>query len=212
MEDITESRKADEALNESLDNLRKTLDGTVRALATTIELRDPYTAGHQRRVAQLACAIAGQLGFTGDRLEGMQVIGFLHDIGKIVVPAEILSKPGELSDLEFNMIKTHAEVGYNILKGIEFPWPVGVAVLQHHERLDGSGYPGGLKGEELILEAKILAVADVVESMASHRPYRAALGIDYALQEVSRHRGVLYDPAVVDACVTLLEDGGLMLQ
>ena len=212
VEDITESRKAGEALNESLENLRKSLDGTVRALATTIEMRDPYTAGHQRRVAQLACAIAGQLGFAEDRVEGMQVIGFLHDIGKIVVPAEILSKPGELNDLEFNMIKAHSQVGYNILKGIEFPWPVSVAVLQHHERLDGSGYPEGIKGDDLILEARILAVADVVESMASHRPYRPALGIDQALHEVSRHRGVLYDPLVVDACIKALEEGGLTLQ
>ncbi len=212
VEDITESKKAGEALNESFENLRKSLDGTVRALATTIEMRDPYTAGHQRRVAQLACAIAGQLGLTEDRLEGMQVIGFLHDIGKIVVPAEILSKPGELNDLEFNMIKAHSQVGYNILKGIEFPWPVSVAVLQHHERLDGSGYPEGIRGDDLILEARILAVADVVESMASHRPYRPALGIEQALQEVSRHRGVLYDSSVVDACIKALEEGGLTLQ
>lgn len=211
VEDITETRKSAEALSESMANLKKTLDGTVRALATTIEIRDPYTAGHQRRVAQLACAIAGELGYSGDRLEGMQVIGFLHDIGKIVVPAEILAKPGELNDLEFNMIKAHAQVGYNILKGIEFPWPVSTAVLQHHERLDGSGYPGGLRGEDIILEARILAVADVVESMASHRPYRPALGIKSALHEISRHGGTRYDQSIVDVCLNLFHGKGFKL-
>ena len=211
-EDITEGKNAHKALNESLENLRKTLDGTVRALATTIEIRDPYTAGHQRRVAQLARAIARELQFGDNRLEGMQVIGFLHDIGKIVVPSEILSKPGHLNDLEFNMIKAHAEMGYNILKGIDFPWPVKVAILQHHERLDGSGYPNGLKGDEIILEARIVAVADVVESMASHRPYRPALGIDQALNEVSMQRGNRYDPLVVDACVRLFSEGNFVLE
>jgi PAS domain S-box-containing protein/putative nucleotidyltransferase with HDIG domain len=211
VEDITESKRASEALNDSFRSLRKTLDGTVRALARTIEMRDPYTAGHQKRVAQLACAIGKELGWPGERLKGMEVIGFLHDIGKIVVPAEILSKPGVLNDLEYNMIKAHSQVGYDILKGIEFPWPVNLAVLQHHERLDGSGYPKGIKGDELIPEARILAVADVVESMASHRPYRPALGIKKALYEVSRHRGRLYDSPVVDACVNLFKNGNFVL-
>jgi HD-GYP domain-containing protein (c-di-GMP phosphodiesterase class II) len=142
----------------------------------------------------------------------MEVIGFLHDIGKIVVPAEILSKPGELNELEFNMIKAHPQVGYNIIKGIEFPWPVNTAVLQHHERLNGSGYPAGLSGDEIILEARILAVADVVESMASHRPYRAALGMEKALGEIVKNRGILYEPEVVDACMILFKERNFKLQ
>lgn len=212
VEDITESKKTEEALKESLEHLRKTLDGTVKALATTIEIRDPYTAGHQRRVAQLACAITKEMGLPEGVLEGMQVMGFLHDIGKIVVPAEILSKPGVLNELEFNMIKAHAQVGYNILKGIEFPWPVNDVVLQHHERLNGSGYPQGLIKENIIIEARILAVADVVESMASHRPYRPALGIDKALEEIVQKQGVLYDEDVVDACVRLFTERGFKLE
>ena len=212
VEDITESKKTEDALKKSFEHLRKTLDGTVKALATTIEMRDPYTAGHQRRVAQLACAITKEMGFPEDVLEGMQVMGFLHDIGKIVVPAEILSKPGALNDLEFNMIKAHAQVGYNILKGIEFPWPVNDVVLQHHERLNGSGYPQGLTKENIIIEARVLAVADVVESMASHRPYRPALGIDKALEEIVQKKGVLYDEDVVDACVRLFTGRGFKLE
>jgi HD-GYP domain-containing protein (c-di-GMP phosphodiesterase class II) len=152
------------------------------------------------------------MGFPEDALEGMQVMGFLHDIGKIVVPAEILSKPGALNDLEFNMIKAHAQVGYNILKGIEFPWPVNDVVLQHHERLNGSGYPQGLMKENIIMEARVLAVADVVESMASHRPYRPALGIDKALEEIAQKRGILYDEDVVDACVRLFTGGDFKLE
>ena len=212
VEDITESKKTEDALKKSFEHLRKTLDGTVKALATTIEMRDPYTAGHQRRVAQLACAITKEMGFPEDALEGMQVMGFLHDIGKIVVPAEILSKPGALNDLEFNMIKAHAQVGYNILKGIEFPWPVNDVVLQHHERLNGSGYPQGLMKENIIIEARVLAVADVVESMASHRPYRPALGIDKALEEIAQKRGILYDEDVVDACVKLFAERSFKLE
>jgi PAS domain S-box-containing protein/putative nucleotidyltransferase with HDIG domain len=212
VEDITESKETEEALRKSFEHLKKTLDGTVRALATTIEIRDPYTAGHQRRVAQLACAIVKEMGFAEDRLEGMQVMGFLHDIGKIVVPAEILSKPGVLNELEFNMIKAHAQVGYNILQGIEFPWPVNDAVLQHHERLNGSGYPQGLTKEGIIVEARILAVADVVESMASHRPYRPALGMDKALEEVTQKKGILYDEEVVDACVRIFTEKGFKLE
>ena len=182
-EDITERRRAEEALQDSLDHLRRTLEGAVTALATAVEIRDPYTAGHQRGVAQLACAIAKEMGFSPDRLEGMRVMGFLHDIGKIAIPAEILSKPGKLSDYEFSIVKFHAQVSFDILKEVDFPWPVALAVLQHHEKMDGSGYPHGLKGEDIIVEARILTVADVVEAMASHRPYRPSLGIDRA------HRG-----------------------
>ncbi|OPX95879.1 MAG: Cyclic di-GMP phosphodiesterase response regulator RpfG [Syntrophorhabdus sp. PtaB.Bin006] len=210
-EEIVERKKAEKALKESFENLRNTLDGTVRALATTIEMRDPYTAGHQRRVSELACAITKEMRGSAEDIKGMEVMGFLHDIGKIVVPAEILSKPGKLNDLEFNMIKAHSQAGHNILKGIEFPWPVSAAVLQHHERLNGSGYPGGLKGPEIAREARIIAVADVVESMASHRPYRPALGIEAALGEVTQHKGTLYDPDAVDACVNLFTVRGFVL-
>jgi PAS domain S-box-containing protein len=205
-EDITARRHAEEALKDSLDRVRRTLDGTVTALATAVETRDPYTAGHQRGVAQLACAIAAELGFSPDRLEGMQVMGFLHDIGKIAIPAEILSKPGRLSEYEFNIVKFHSQVSFDILKKVDFPWQVALAVLQHHEKLDGSGYPHGLMGEDIILEARILTVADVVEAMASHRPYRASLGIGQAIEEISQKRGVLYDPEVVDACLTVLRE------
>lgn len=205
-EDITERRRAEKALQESFAHLQRTLEGTVTALATAVETRDPYTAGHQRGVAQLACAIAAELGFSQDRLEGMRVMGFLHDVGKIAVPAEILSKPGRLSEYEFNIVKFHSQVSYDILKEVDFPWPVALAVLQHHEKIDGSGYPHGLVGKDIILEARILTVADVVEAMASHRPYRPALGTDKAIEEISQQRGVLYDPAIVDACLTVLRE------
>ncbi len=205
--EVAERRKAENALKESLENMRKTVDGTVRALATTIEMRDPYTAGHQRRVSQLSCAIGRQMGFSWDFIDGLEVMGFLHDIGKIIVPAEILSKPGALNEFEFNIIKAHAQAGYNILKGIEFPWPVAAATIQHHERLNGTGYPYGLHSEAIIMEARILAVADVVEAMATHRPYRPALGIDIALKEIVQHSGTLYDPSVVETCQLIFQRG-----
>ena len=197
--DITERKQAETGL----DKLRQALHGTVMALANTVEIKDPYTAGHQRRVAQLTCAMARELGWSPDRVEGIQVLCFLHDMGKIAVPAEILNKPGKISPTEFSLIKVHPQVGYDILKDIAFPWPVAQGVLQHHERLDGSGYPSGLTAGEISPEAKILAVADVVEAMASHRPYRPALGIDQALEEITRNRGKLYDPEAVDVCVRL---------
>jgi PAS domain S-box-containing protein/putative nucleotidyltransferase with HDIG domain len=201
--DITQRKHAEEALRQSLVDIRKTLNETVNALATATELRDPYTAGHQKRVAHLSSAIAAELGFSEERVNGLQVIGFLHDIGKIVVPAEILNRPGKISEYEMQIVRTHPQAGYDILKKIDFPWPVAQAVLQHHERLDGSGYPAKLKGQEIILEARILAVADVVEAMASHRPYRAALKIEEALEEISKNKGSLYDPEVVDVCLKL---------
>jgi putative nucleotidyltransferase with HDIG domain len=203
-----ERQQAEAEVQQTLVKLRKTLDGTVFALANTVEMRDPYTAGHQRRVAQLASAIAQDLGFSPDRVEGMRVLGFLHDIGKIAVPAEILSKPGKISKMEFNLIKGHPQVGYEIIQSINFPWPVAKAILQHHERLNGSGYPNGISGADLIPEARILAVADVVEAMGSHRPYRPTLGLDKALEEIIQNRGVLYDPEVVDSCVKLLKEKG----
>jgi putative nucleotidyltransferase with HDIG domain len=178
------------------------------ALANTVEMRDPYTAGHQLRVAQLACALGQEMGLSQDQLEGIRVMGFLHDIGKIGIPAEILNKPGRLNEVEANLVKTHAGIGYAILKDLEFPWPVAQAILQHHERLDGSGYPSGLADRQIILEARILAVADVVEAMASFRPYRPAVGIDVAMKEISRNRGRLYDPEVVDVCLRLFKEKG----
>jgi PAS domain S-box-containing protein len=210
--DITERKVAEIALADSFARLHQSLEGAVGALATTVEMRDPYTAGHQRRVTLLACAMARELGFQPEQIDGIRVMGFVHDIGKIAVPAEILSKPGKISPTEFNIIKIHPRTGYDILKDIEFPWPVAQAVLQHHERLDGSGYPSGLTGGDIIPEAKILAVADVVEAMASHRPYRPSLGIDQALEEITRNKGILYDPEMVDICVRLFREEGFTFE
>ena len=181
----------------------KALESIVEAMAVTIEMRDPYTAGHQRRVAQLACAIAREIKVPDAQIPGIRMAGLIHDLGKIRVPAEILANPDGLTEAEMTIIKTHPVVGYEILKNIKFPWPIAQAVLQHHERLDGSGYPTRLAGKNIILEARILAVADVVEAMASHRPYRPGLGIDRALDEISENRGVLYDSVVVDGCIRL---------
>ncbi len=195
-------------LHATLDHLRRSMNSTVEAIAGMVELRDPYTAGHERRVAQLACAIGKEMGLPERRVEGLYVIGHLHDIGKIAVPAEILSKPTRLMDIELAMVKSHAQAGYDILKNLEFPWPVAQAVLQHHERLDGSGYPQGLKAQDIILEARILMVSDVVEAMASHRPYRSAIGFREAMAEITANRGTLYDERVVDACISLFKEKG----
>lgn len=186
--------------------LRKSLEESIQAIADTLEMRDPYTAGHQKCVAKLAVAIATDLALPDDEVHGIHLAASIHDLGKINVPAEILSKPRQLSDIEFMLIKTHAQAGYDILKGIEFPWPIANFVLQHHERLDGSGYPQGLKGEQILLGSRIIAVSDVLEAMASHRPYRPSLGIEVALNEIRAGRGKLYDPAVVDACLTLFRE------
>ncbi|PKN51593.1 MAG: PAS domain S-box protein [Deltaproteobacteria bacterium HGW-Deltaproteobacteria-13] len=196
---------------ESVERLRNALGGTVRAIASMVETRDPYTAGHQRRVSDLARAIATEMGLPGDRVEGLRVAAIIHDIGKLSVPAEMLSKPSKLTKIEFSLIKTHAQSGYDILKDIEFPWPISRMVIEHHERIDGSGYPNGLIGANLLLESRILAVADVVEAMASHRPYRAALGIEPALEEIQKNKGILYDAAVADACVRLFRHKGYKL-
>ncbi|MGD9344406.1 MAG: HD domain-containing phosphohydrolase [Candidatus Aminicenantes bacterium] len=205
--DITRQKETEEELIQSYDRLKQAMEGTVQAMAYTIETRDPYTAGHQRRVTQLACALAEKMGLPTDVQEGVRMAGDLHDIGKIYVPAEILSKPGKLSEAEYNIIKTHSQVGYDILKTIEFPWPIADIVLQHHERMDGSGYPAGLRGDDILLEARILAVADVIEAMATHRPYRPALSIEDALEEISEHKGKLYDLQVVEACLEIFEEG-----
>ncbi len=209
--DITERKRAEEALQRSYHQLRESLITTVNTLASTVEMRDPYTAGHQRRVTVLACAIAGEMGLAEEQFDGLRLAGLVHDIGKITVPAEILNKPGRISEIEFNIIKTHPQAGYNLLKEIAFPWPVAQIVLQHHERLDGSGYPQGLKDSGIMLEARILAVADVVEAMASHRPYRPALGIEAALEEITKNKGALYDPEVASVCQRLFIEKGFTL-
>ena len=204
--DVTERKKIEEELLHSSEKLHKAMEGTIQSMALTSEMRDPYTAGHQNRVARLACAIGQEMGLPAAQIEGIRVSGTLHDIGKIYVPAEILSKPGKLRPNEINLLKDHADVGYELLRNIEFPWPVAEIVYQHHERLDGSGYPRGLKGEEIRLEARIMGVADVVEAMASHRPYRPAFSIEKAMLEILQKRGVFYDAQVVDACLRLFND------
>lgn len=210
--DITEHKQVEEELQRSLDRLRRTFDETVNALASAIKTRNPHTADHQRRVTQLACAIAEEMGLSEEQIEGIRVAGTLHDIGKINIPVEILSNPERLTEFEYGIIKAHPQVGYDILKTIEFPWPVAEIVLQHHEKLDGSGYPQGLSGEEMMLEAKILAVAEVVEAMASRQPYRPALGLHKALDEISQNRGVLYDPRAVGACLKLFKQKGFTFE
>jgi PAS domain S-box-containing protein/putative nucleotidyltransferase with HDIG domain len=204
--DISQRQKADAEIKGSRDRLEKALSGTVQALSMTIELRDPYTAGHQRRVGRLSDAIARELGLPFAQVEGIRMSGNIHDIGKIYVPAEILSKPGHITEIEYSIIKNHAQAGYEILKTIDFPWPIAEIVHQHHERLDGSGYPAGLKGNDILLEARILSVADVVEAMSSHRPYRPSFGVDAALAEIAKNQGKLYDPDIVKACLTLFHE------
>jgi PAS domain S-box-containing protein len=210
--DITERKRAEEELRQSYVKLRRTLEGTVHALVSAIEMRDPYTAGHQRRVTLLACAIAKEMGLAEEQVEGIRMAGLIHDLGKINVPAEILSKPAQLTELEYGLIKMHPQIGHDVLNTIDFPWPLAQIVLQHHERMDGSGYPQGLSGEDILLEARILGVADVVEAMASHRPYRSARGIDEALEEISANRGIFYDPEVVDTCVKLFTEKGFKFE
>lgn len=199
--DITERKQ-------SVERLRKAVGATVRAMALVVETRDPYTAGHQRRVADLARSIASEMGLSKQQIDGIRTASAIHDIGKISVPTEILSKPTRLSDTEFSLIKLHPQSGYDVLKDIEFPWPVARMVLEHHERVDGSGYPNGLKGEDILLESRIIAVADVVEAIASHRPYRSALGIEAALEEIINSRGAQFDPDAVDACLRLFKEKG----
>lgn len=209
--DITKRKQAEEERQKALDRLRKTLGATVHALAVAAEIRDPYTAGHQQRVADLARAIANEMGLSPEQTDGLRMAGTIHDIGKMSVPAEILSMPRKLTDLEFSLIKTHSHSGYEILKDIEFPWPIARMVLEHHERVDGSGYPNKLTGDKLLLESRVIMVADAVEAMASHRPYRPGLGIDAALDEIAKNRGILYDAEIVDACLKLFRDGSYKL-
>ncbi len=211
-QDITKQRQAGEELKESMEKLRKLLGGTVQAMAMTVEARDAYTAGHQKRTTNIARCIAQEMGLSEEQIDGIRMAGVVHDLGKISIPAEILSKPGRINDVEFSLIKNHPLAGYEILKGIEFQSPVAQIVLQHHERMDGSGYPYGLKGKDILLEARVIAVADVIEAMASHRPYRAAIGIQEAMEEITRNQGTSYDTEVVTATRRIFEDGRLPLQ
>jgi putative nucleotidyltransferase with HDIG domain len=205
VQDVTDQVRAKKEVDRSYERVRKSFLATVRSLAAMSELRDPYTAGHQKRVSQLAGALAEKLNLESETIMGLKVAGLVHDIGKLQVPAEILSRPGNLTDIEFSLIKEHPSVVSRILEGIDLPWPVAEIAHQHHERLDGSGYPRGLRSQEIMMEARILGVADVVEAMSSHRPYRPAHSLSDALDEIKAYRGSRYDPAVVDACIELFE-------
>lgn len=210
--DVTLRKQAEQKAKQSTEKLLKAMESTLQAMAMIIEMRDPYTAGHQRRVTQLACAIAEEMGINEEQIKGLHLAGLIHDIGKVRVPAEILTHPDGLTGAEFSIIKMHPVLGYEILVKMDLPWPIAEIVYQHHERLNGSGYPSGLQGREIIMEAKILAVADVVEAIASHRPYRPARGIEAALTEITQNRGILYDPEVADACLKLFEDKKFKLE
>jgi len=212
VEDITLRKQAEENLKQSLERLKKAVSTTIQILVSALEVRDPYTAGHQSRSADLACAIAAEMGLSQDQINGIRMAGIIHDIGKISVPVEILSKPSRLTNLEFSLIKEHAQNGFEMLKDIESPWPLAQIVQQHHERMNGTGYPKNLKGDDILIEARILTVADVVEAMASHRPYRPSLGIEMALEEIEKNKGVLYDENAVNACIRLFRERGYSLQ
>ncbi|HOU51277.1 MAG: PAS domain S-box protein [Smithella sp.] len=206
LRDITDRKLAEEKLQHTLDSLKKAVGTTIQVLVSVLETRDPYTAGHQTQVANLACLIATEMGLDQERIEGMRMAGVIHDIGKLGIPTEILAKPSKLTDIEFSLIKQHPQSGYEMLKYVESPWPLAQIVYQHHERMNGTGYPRNLKGDEILLEARIMAVADVVDAMASHRPYRASLGIEEALQEIEKNKGILYDETVVNACLKLFRE------
>jgi PAS domain S-box-containing protein len=210
-QDIGERRKAQEEIDRYIARLEHTVLGTLEAVSLMVELRDPYTSGHEKRVGDLAAAIGLEMGLDDNRVKGLRLTGYVHDIGKISAPAEILAKPGILTRMEMELIKGHCQSGYDVLKKVDFPWPVAEVILQHHERMNGSGYPRGLRGEAILLEARIVSVADVVEAMANHRPYRAGLGLDVALAEIESGSGSLYDPQVCEACLTLFRERAYVL-
>ena len=209
---ITERKKAEDKLQQTLESLRKAIGTTIQVLVSAVESRDTYTSGHQSRSADLACAIATEMGLAPEKIEGIRMAGIIHDIGKLSIPAEILSKPTKLTEIEFALIKEHSRSGYEMLKDVESPWPLAEIVYQHHERINGSGYPRNLKGDEIVIESQILAVADVVEAMASHRPYRPTLGIEAALEEITKNKGILYNNAVADTCLRLFREKGYQLK
>ncbi len=206
--DITQQVEYDRKIQESMETLSRAMYGTIEAITKTVETRDPYTAGHQKKVADIAKEIAKDMGLKRDIIESVNLAGQIHDLGKIAIPAEILNKPGRINEIEFALIKTHSQMGYDILKNIDFPWPIADIVLQHHEKFNGTGYPNGVKGEDILIQARIITVADVLEAMASHRPYRAALGIDAAFDELQKNRGIHFDPEVVDSCVRIFKEKG----
>jgi putative nucleotidyltransferase with HDIG domain len=203
--DITLRKQAEEALHESLKKLQDSVEGTINTIALIVEARDPYTAGHQKRVAEISVAIAKEMGLPKEQIQGIYFASLIHDLGKIRVPSEILSKPGNLTKPEFEIIKTHSKVGYELLKEVNFPWPIAEIIYQHHERENGSGYPRKLKGDQISIEAKIIGMADVIEAMSSHRPYRPALGVETAMGEIKKNIDILYDPDVVEAFLKVFE-------
>jgi response regulator RpfG family c-di-GMP phosphodiesterase len=204
--EIVERKTIEAMLKNSMNSLEKTIEGAINTISTIIEMRDPYTGGHQRHVADLCRAMAVEMGLSNKQIEGIYYASLIHDIGKLAVPIEVLVKPGPISEIEMMHLKIHPQAGWTMLRKIEFPWPIAEIALQHHERMDGSGYPSGLTGDQILRESKIVAVADVVESMTFHRPYRPALGIEVALQEITKYRGILYDADSVDACVTIIRE------
>jgi PAS domain S-box-containing protein/putative nucleotidyltransferase with HDIG domain len=204
--DITKRVRAEEGLHETLRLLRQAITSTIQVVGLTVEARDPYTAGHQQRTTILAEAIAREMGLPSEKIEGLHMAGLVHDVGKISIPAEILSKPTKLTPGEYALVKTHARRGYEILKDVEFPWPLAEIVLEHHERMDGSGYPRGLTGDEILMEARILSVSDTVEAMVSDRPYRPAQGVQAALAEVEKNKGIFYDVDVAETCLKLFRE------
>jgi PAS domain S-box-containing protein/putative nucleotidyltransferase with HDIG domain len=210
--EITDHKQAEQQLHDTMESLRRAVGVTIQVMASAVEARDPYTSGHQIRSADLARTIATEMGLPQEKIDAIRMAGSIHDIGKLSIPAEILSKPTKLSEIEFSLIKEHARQGYEMLKDVESPWPLAEIVRQHHERMDGSGYPRKLKGEEILIEARILAVADVVEAMASHRPYRPGLGIEAALREIEKNKGLFYDKVVADTCLRLFREKGFKLE
>ncbi|MCK9196273.1 MAG: PAS domain S-box protein [Syntrophales bacterium] len=212
IDDITKYRQAEEKIQQGLRQLEKSMGDTIKAMSMVVETRDPYTAGHQDKVARLATAIAKKMNFSEEQIRGIQMAGVIHDIGKMYIPAELLSKPGKLSSIEMQMLRTHPQAGYDIMKNIEFPWPVARIILEHHERMDGSGYPNGRSNIDILLESRIIAIADVIDAMASHRPYRSALGLENALEEIKKNKGLLYDTDAVDACLMLFMEEGFQLE
>jgi putative nucleotidyltransferase with HDIG domain len=211
-DEIAERKRLEENLVRSLEHTQVVIKGTIQLIARFLEMKDPYTSSHQKRVSELAVKIAEGLGLNEHDREGINMAALIHDIGKISIPSEILSKPGKLSDIEYDLIKTHSQKGYEILKEIEFPWPIAQIVLQHHEKLDGSGYPDGIRGDRILFPSRILTVADVMEAISSHRPYRASLGMDYGIEYITQNSGVLFDPVVVNECVSLFNEKHFQFQ